>query len=73
MRAHTWNEVPEADGCHGDEAKVKGLEEVPVFPNHEDGAADSDVDDEQEQDQHHTLGPRLVQPATCNRDQLIKR
>ena len=27
----------------------------------------------QEQDQHHTLGPRLVQPATCNRDQLIKR
>ncbi len=40
----TWDDVPEPDGGHGDEAEVEGLEEGPLLPDGEDAGADAQED-----------------------------
>lgn len=45
--ALTWNEVPEADGGHGDEAEVEAVVEGPVLlPQHEEARAGSQVEEQ---------------------------
>ena len=60
-------EVPEADSCEGDEAKVGAVQEAPALPHlEEEGAADDvrDHEDDGEQD-----GDRL--PAVVNVGLLV--
>ncbi len=42
----TWNNVPESDRGHRDEAEVECVEESPVFEVSEDGAAEAEEDRE---------------------------
>ena len=51
----TWNHVPEADGGHGDEGEVEGVEKGPFsLPNLEDERGHREEDGEgHEPHQHH--------------------
>ena len=50
----TWNNVPESDRGHRDEAEVESVKESPVFKVSEDGAAEAEEDREKaEGDEGH--------------------